>query len=85
MALYLEVANGKVKGPELVPFQLPDRWTFDTLQLCIEDYVGRHIGEKVVIDNIYFKKSRSKTVVMMKGDGDISALLSEYPLTYKSG
>lgn len=31
------------------------------------------------------KKNKSKTVVKQTGDGDITALLKEYPLEYKSG
>lgn len=41
--------------------------------------------EEVDITRLYYKKSKGKTVVKLTGDGDILALLNEYPLTYKSG
>lgn len=40
--------------------------------------------EEVDITRLYYKKSKGKTVVKLTGDGDILALLNEYPLTYKS-
>ena len=40
---------------------------------------------EVDITQLYYKKSKGKTVVKLTGDGDILALLNEYPLTYKSG
>ena len=40
---------------------------------------------EVDITQLYYKKNKGKTVVKLTGDGDILALLNEYPLTYKSG
>ena len=34
---------------------------------------------------MYYKRAKGKSVVRLNGDGDIVALLSEYPLEYPSG
>ena len=54
--------------------------------LCKTTYqkVTNSDGE-VDITQLYYKKSKGKTVVKLSGDGDVLALLNEYPLTYKSG
>ena len=47
-------------GPEMTPFILPRRWTFETPKSCVQDY-------------------------MTDNNGDISALIDEYPFRYPSG
>ena len=85
MSLFLEVKAGKVVGPEMTPFVLPYRWTFETLKNCVEDYVQRKTNERHCVKQLYYKRSRGKSVVRLDGDSDISALLDEYPLRYPSG
>ena len=72
-------------GAETTPFVLPNRWTYQTLLACVEDYTKNVVGEALTVSQLYFKKSKSKAVVKMAGDADIPALLKEYPLTYQSG
>ena len=62
------------------------RWTFQTLVGCVKEHIKRVTGsEDVDITQLYYKKSKSRTVVKLTGDGDIIPLLNEYPLTYKGG
>jgi len=76
---------------EYVPFELPYRWTFDTLKLCVHDFVARMAapnGDKneVEINQLYFKKSgNSKSLVALNSDRDVPAMLQEFPLQYPSG
>ena len=85
MSLFLQVKAGKVVGPEMTPFVLPNRWTFETLKNCVEDYVQRKTNEHRRVKQLYYKRSRGKSVERLDGDSDISALLDEYPLRYPSG
>ena len=89
MALYTSTKNGKVEGVEHTPFILPFRWTFATLRACVHDYVARLFEkpkEEIQIDNLYYKKSgKSKSIVALKSDADISGMIDEYPLTFPSG
>lgn len=77
----MKTKNGKVDGAECTPFVLPKRWTFDTLIDIVRDYV-RRVSNNTSLEvlNLYYKKNRSKTVVKMTGDGDINALLDQYPM-----
>lgn len=78
--------SGKVNGAESTPFILPRRWTFETLKKCVADFVGRNNpSKKFEIKQLFYKRARGKGVVKIDGDGDISALLKEYPLVYPSG
>ena len=89
MALYTSTKNGMVQGTELGVFVLPHRWTFATLRVCVHDFLASQFDAKekdIRIDRMYYKKSRkSRTVVVINGDMDISALLDEYPLTFACG
>lgn len=88
VALFLKTDGHKALGPESTPFELPPRWTYETLRVCIADYVARTNKidvQTVIIDQLYYKKSKGKGLVLVNGDGDIGALLKEYPLTYRSG
>lgn len=53
----------------------------------VKEYIKRVMNvEAVDIVQLYYKKKNKwKTVVKLKGYGDITALLKEYPLEYKSG
>ena len=86
MALYTSTKNGVVQGMELGVFVLPHRWTFATLKACVHDFLANQFDRRkkdIKIDRIYYKKSgKSRTVVAVNGDMDISALLDEYPLTF---
>ena len=70
-------------GPELTPFILPRRWTFETLKNCVQDYINRKRGG--IVKQLYYKRCRGKNVVRIDNDSDISALIDEYPLRYPSG
>ena len=60
--------------------------TYQTLLDRVKEYIKRVMKvEAVDILQLYYKKNKSKTVVKLTGDGDITALLKEYPLEYKSG
>lgn len=87
MALYLGTINGlKAKGPEYTPFELPYCWTFFTLKDCIIDYIKRTTEKKqIVIDQLYYRKAKGKSLVLLNNDGDVPAMLNEYPTTYRSG
>lgn len=86
VALYLQTSNGKVQGPEHTPFELPKRWTFDSLKSLIVDYIKRKVQHgTIVIDQLYYKKAKGKSLVLLNGDGDIPSMLKEYPLTYRNG
>ena len=54
---------------------------------CVKQHIKRVTNSdgEVDITQLYYKKSKRKTVVKLSGDGDVLALLNEYPLTYKSG
>jgi len=86
VVLYLKTKDGRVCGAECTPFVLPKRWTYETLLSCVQDYVRRATANpEAKVDKMYYKKSKGKAVVNLNDDGDISSLLNEYPLTYKSG
>ena len=89
VALYTSTKNGMVQGTELGVFVLPHRWTFATLRACVHDFLASRFDarEKYIrIDRMYYKKSgKSRTVVAINGDMDISALLDECPLTFACG
>ena len=90
VVLYLSVNKGKVAGAKLPPFELPYRWTYETLVHCIKDHMARRTDagsiEEIVINQLYYRRSRGKTVVVLNDDQDVSSLLSEYPLmTQKDG
>ena len=89
VALYTSTKNGVVQGTELGVFVLPHRWTCATLKACVHDFLANQFDTRkkdIKIDSIYYKKSRkSRTVVAVNGDMDISALLDEYPLTFACG
>jgi len=74
-----------VQGAEHPPFELPNRWTYATLKAIVEDYVEGMTGAPVVVDQLYYKKARGKSVVLLNNDGDLTALLKEYPLLHKCG
>jgi len=81
------VNKNKVSGAPSAPFFLPQRWTYHTLRKCIHDNLSRLKSngdkEKVTIKKLFFKKSgKSKALVALENDGDIPALLREYPLTW---
>lgn len=80
--MYLSTKNGFIQGEEQAPFILPYRWTFETLQACIGDYVNNRLGLKGwTVSQIYYKKSgKSRKVVAINSDYDISSLLAEYPM-----
>ena len=71
-----------IAGAEQTPFILPYRWTFETLQKCIQDYTKNRLGLKdMEVSQIYYKKSgKSRTVVAMHSDMDIPDFLAEYPM-----
>lgn len=85
--LYLATQNGKVSGTEFAPFVLPHRWTFQTLQQCIEDYLHNGLGytEKEITQIYYKRAGKSRSVVAINSDRDISALLKEYPMMTNNG
>ncbi|KAK3753355.1 hypothetical protein QZH41_018860, partial [Actinostola sp. cb2023] len=85
VSLYLKTSNGRVQGAEHPPFELPNRWTYATLKAIVEDYVERMTGAPIVVDQLYYKKARGKSVVLLNNDGDLTALLKEYPLLHKCG
>ncbi|KAK3730133.1 hypothetical protein QZH41_004828 [Actinostola sp. cb2023] len=85
VSLYLKTNNGRVQGAEHPPFELPNRWTYATLKAIVEDYVEGMTGAPVVVDQLYYKKARGKSVVLLNNDGDLTALLKEYPLLHKCG
>ena len=90
VTLYLQTKNGKIAGAENAPFELPHRWTYSTLKMCIQDYIARirDIDDKdnVKIDQLYFKKrGKSKAIVAVNSDSDIPSMFNEYPLQYPSG
>lgn len=89
VALYTSTKNGMVPGTELGVFVLPHRWTFATLRACVYDFLASQFDARekdIRIDRMYYKKSgKSRTVVVINGDMDISALLDEYPLTFACG
>ena len=85
--LYLSTENGKIKGAEHAPFVLPQRWTYQTLEFCINDYIKNRLGfTNKQITQIYYKRSgKSRTVVAINSDQDITALLQEYPMKTQNG
>ena len=89
VALYTSTKNGMIEGVQLGSFVLPHRWTFATLKACVHDFLAsslQSLRQDIKIDRIYYKKSgKSKHVVAVNGDMDISALLDEYPLTFACG
>ena len=67
VVLFLETKNGKVKGAESTPFELPSRWNFETMQIMIKDHVQVTTGKEIVINQLYFKKrGRTKAIVAVK-------------------
>ena len=79
--------NGKVEGAECTPlFVLPNRWTYQTLWDCVKQHIKRVTNSdgEVDITQLYYKKSKGKTVLKLSGGGDVLALLNECPQTYKS-
>ena len=89
MALYTSTRNGMVQGRELGVFFLTHRWTFATLRACVHDFLASQFDARekhIRTDRMYYKKSgKSRTVVAINGDMNISALLDEYPLTFACG
>lgn len=85
--LYLSTAKGKVVGPELPPFELPHRWTYDTLYRCIKDQIARRTAVEtnsdVIIDQLYYRKNRGETVILLNSDQDVTSMLQEYPLVLR--
>lgn len=78
--MFLQTINGKVKGAETTPFLLPSGWDFKCLKLIIEDQVQLFAGKEVLVNKLYYKKhGRSKSIVALNGDIDITAMLREYP------
>ena len=52
-----------------------------TLTDCVRDYVRLVSNDKTQdIAQLYYKKSRSKTVVKISSDMDIKSLLDQYPM-----
>ena len=73
-------AEGKVKGAESIPFELPSRWDFKSLLIMIKDHVQLTVDKDISIDKLYFKKrGRSKALVVVNGDLDVTSMLREYP------
>ena len=88
VSLFMSVKDGKVYGAESTPFVLPHRWTYQTLKNCVEDYINRDLSngnQPRIVKQMYYKRARGKGVVRLDGDGDIVALLKEYPIFYPSG
>lgn len=78
--LFLETNNGKVKGAESTPFELPGGWDFESLQNMIADQVQLSIGKDIIVSQLYYKKhGRSKAIVAVNGDRDIGSMIREYP------
>lgn len=79
--------NGKVSGSEYAPFVLPHRWTFETLQHCLKDYIQNRLGcANKEITQIYYKRAgKSRSVVAINSDQDIRPLLQEYPMKTQNG
>ena len=78
--LFLETKNGKVKGAESTPFELPSGWDFETMQNMITDQVQVSTGKEIVINQLYYKKrGRMKAIVAINGNLDIGSMLREYP------
>ena len=59
---------------------------YETLWDCVIQHIKRVTNSdgEVDIAQLYYKKSKGKTVLKLSGDGDVLALLNEYPQTYKS-
>ena len=73
-------AEGKVKGAESIPFELPSRWDFKSLLIMIKDHVQLTVDKDISIDKLYSKKrGRSKALVVVNGDLDVTSMLREYP------
>ena len=69
----------EVKGAESIPFELPSRWDFKSL-IMIKDHVQLTVDKDISIDKLYFKKcGRSKALVVVNGDLDVTSMLREYP------
>ena len=80
VVLFLETRNGKVKGAESTPFELPSGWDFETMQSMITDQVQVTTGKEILINQLYYKKrGRTKAIVAVNGDLDIGSMLREYP------
>lgn len=85
VSLFMTVKAGKVSGAESTPFPLKQGWTYDTLETCVEGYIKANIAPNRKIKQMYYKRNRGKGVVFLNGDGDIPALLKEYPVCYPTG
>lgn len=69
-----------MKGAESTPFELPSRWDFKSLLSMIKDHVQLTVDKDISIDKLYFKKrGRSKALVVVNGDLDVTSMLREYP------
>lgn len=77
------------KGRNTLPFFSRIGGRFATLHSCVHDFLGRLFDkrkEDIQIDRLYYKKSgRSKSLVSLHDDKDISGMLDEYPLTFPCG
>ena len=63
-------------GPEMTPFILPRRWTFETLKNCVQDYINKKSGGRErIVKQLYYKRCRGKNMVRINNDSDISALI----------
>ena len=78
--LFLETKNGKVKGAESTPFELPSGWDFETLQTIITAQVQVTTSKEIVTNQLYYKKrGQTKAIVAVNGALDIGSMLREYP------
>ena len=85
--MFLEIKSGKVCGPESTPFILPKRQTLKTIQNCVEHYINRKSEgrEPHRVKQLYYKRARSKSIVRLDSESDVSSLIDEYPLRHPTG
>ena len=68
------------KGAESTPFEPPSQWDLKSLLIMIKDHVQLTVDKDISIDKLYLKKhGRSKALVVVNGDLDVTSMLREYP------